>query len=60
MSKPANVFTLMVWQKAHEFVLKVYHYTESFPKAEGYGLTQFRRAAVSMILTTDYFLKGLK
>ena len=40
---------LLVWRKAHEFVLSVYKYTEAFPKAEMYGLTsQFRRAAVSV------------
>ena len=40
---------LIVWQKAHAFVLKVYSYSESFPKSELYGLTsQFRRAAVSI------------
>jgi four helix bundle protein len=46
----AKVFTdLIVWQKAHQFVLGIYKYTEIFPKAEIYGLTsQFRRAAVSI------------
>lgn len=40
---------LIVWQKAHEFVLSVYEYTSRFPKEELYGLTsQFRRAAVSI------------
>ena len=40
---------LIVWQKAHSFVLKVYSFSESFPKSELYGLTsQFRRAAVSI------------
>lgn len=40
---------LIVWQKAHSFVLKVYSFSESFPKSEFYGLTsQFRRAAVSI------------
>ncbi len=40
---------LIVWQRAHAFVLAVYKYTESFPKHELYGLTsQFRRAAVSI------------
>jgi four helix bundle protein len=45
-----KVFTdLIVWQKAHEFVLGVYKYTETFPKTEIYGLTsQFRRAAISI------------
>jgi four helix bundle protein len=40
---------LMVWRKAHEFVLAVYRLTESFPEREKYGLAhQMRRAAVSI------------
>ena len=40
---------LLVWQKAHEFVLEVYRYTESFPQREIYGLVQqMRKAAVSI------------
>jgi four helix bundle protein len=40
---------LIVWQKAHKFVLSAYRYTDSFPQKEIYGLTsQFRRAAVSI------------
>lgn len=40
---------LLVWKKAHEFVLLVYKETTTFPKDELYGLTsQFRRAAVSI------------
>lgn len=40
---------LVVWQKAHAFVLGVYEASKSFPKEELYGLTsQFRRAAVSV------------
>ncbi|RJP62135.1 MAG: four helix bundle protein [Ignavibacteriales bacterium] len=40
---------LIVWQKAHEFVLGVYKLTDSFPKSEIYCLTsQFRRAAISI------------
>ena len=40
---------LRVWQKAHEFVLAVYRYSESFPEREKYGLAhQLRRAAVSI------------
>jgi len=40
---------LLVWQKAHEFVLAVYRYTACFPKNETYSLSiQFRRAAVSI------------
>lgn len=40
---------LIVWQKAHSFVLNVYKFAQSFPKDEMYGLTsQFKRAAVSI------------
>jgi len=47
---PARSFRdLVVWQKAHAFVLAVYRYTESFPEREKYGLAhQLRRAAVSI------------
>lgn len=50
MRKPAKTFEdLIVWQKAHKFVLMVYKYTSNFPKSEIYGLTsQFRRASVSI------------
>lgn len=50
MRKPAKTFKeLIVWQKAHKFVLSTYKYTENFPKHELYGLSsQFRRAAVSI------------
>ncbi|MBL1213491.1 MAG: four helix bundle protein [Ignavibacteriae bacterium] len=46
----AKVFTdLIVWQKAHKFVLQVYKSTKEYPKEEIYGLTsRFRRAAVSI------------
>ena len=37
------------WQKAHEFVLTVYHVTSNFPSSEKFGLcSQFQRAAVSI------------
>lgn len=40
---------IMVWQKAHAFVLSVYRITKHFPDDERYGLTsQFRRAAISI------------
>jgi four helix bundle protein len=47
---PARTFRdLVVWKKAHEFVLTVYNYTAGFPKQETYGLSiQMRRAAVSI------------
>lgn len=50
MKAPAKCFQdLIVWQKAHEFVLGVYELTRTFPREELYGLTsQFRKAAVSV------------
>jgi len=50
ISKPARTFQdLLVWQKAHQFVLEVYALTAAFPKQETYGLSlQIRRAAVSI------------
>jgi four helix bundle protein len=40
---------LIVWQKAHQFVLKIYKFSSKFPKEENYGLTsQLRRAAISI------------
>jgi four helix bundle protein len=47
---PAKSFEqLIVWQKAHQFVLNAYRFTENFPRHEIYGLTsQLRLAAVSI------------
>jgi four helix bundle protein len=40
---------LIVWQKSHELVLKIYAITKDFPKDEQFGLTsQIRRAVVSI------------
>jgi len=40
---------LLVWQKAHQLVLKVYRITERFPTKEQYTLVnQMRRAAISI------------
>lgn len=48
--RPARSFRdLVVWRKAHEFVLAVYGFTAGLPKQETYGLSsQMRRAAVSI------------
>jgi len=50
ISKPARTFQdLLVWQKAHQFVLAVYVLTAGFPKQETYGLSlQMRRASLSI------------
>ena len=47
---PARTFRdLVAWQKAHQFVLSTYRYTEQFPRHELFGLrAQLRRAAVSI------------
>lgn len=48
-AKAKHFTDLVVWQKAHRFVLGAYHLTNQFPKDELFGLTsQFRRAAVSV------------
>ncbi len=40
---------LIVWQKAHAWVLQVYRMSETFPAKENYALTsQLRRAAMSV------------
>jgi four helix bundle protein len=48
--QPARNFQdLIVWQKAHQFVLSVYRLSKGFPREEVYGLTsQLRRAAISV------------
>ena len=50
MDKPARKFQdLIVWQKAHAFVLEIYRWTDQFPHHERFGLTsQLRRSAVSI------------
>jgi four helix bundle protein len=47
---PVKTFQdLIVWQKAHGFVLSAYRFSDGFPQKEFYGLTsQFRRAAISI------------
>ena len=47
---PAKRFEdLVMWQKSHALVLRVYHETASFPNHALYGLvSQMRRAAVSV------------
>jgi len=48
-SSARNFQDLVVWQKAHQFVLDIYRFTDKFPQKEIYGLTsQIRRSAVSI------------
>lgn len=49
MSPIKSYRDLQVWQRGVDIALLVYRLTESFPRAEIYGLTsQMRRAAVSI------------
>ena len=49
MEKTHSFRDLIVWQKAHQFVLAIYNVTKQFPKEEIFALTsQVRRAAVSI------------
>ena len=42
-------YKLIVWQKAHQLVLRIYKITEKFPSDEKFGLTsQIRRSALSV------------
>jgi four helix bundle protein len=47
---PARTFEdLIVWQKAHAWVLAIYRFSAGFPSKENFALTsQLRRAAVSV------------
>jgi four helix bundle protein len=61
--EPSKSFKdLIVWQKAHRFVLEAYRFTNRFPKEERYGLTsQFRDAAVSIAANiAEGFVKRTK
>jgi four helix bundle protein len=63
MVKTNHFEQLIVWQKAHQFVLNVYSITKQFPKEELFGLTsQFRRSAISIPanIAEGYSKKGAK
>ncbi|HSY02391.1 MAG TPA: four helix bundle protein [Acidobacteriaceae bacterium] len=49
-TKPVRGYRdLIVWQRAMELCVALYHLTQSFPREEIYGLTnQMRRASVSI------------
>lgn len=49
MEKTHSFRDLIVWLKAHQFVLAIYNSTKQFPREEIFALTsQIRRAAVSI------------
>jgi len=49
MEKAKSFRDLIVWQKAHAFVLEIYKMTEKLPASEKYGLvSQIRRSSVSI------------
>ena len=50
MFEPSKSFIdLIVWQKAHQFVLETYKVTRNFPVEERFALcSQFQRAAISI------------
>jgi four helix bundle protein len=63
MEKSRSFEDLIVWQKAHQFVLSVYKLTKILPKEELFGLTsQLRRASVSIAanIVEGYSKKGKK
>ena len=44
-----NFRNLRVWKVSHQLVIKIYSYTNKFPKAELYSLTsQIRRSSISI------------
>lgn len=48
----------LCWQKAHQFVLAVYNYSDYFPQKEESGLTvQFRLAAASVAMNVAEALR---
>jgi len=49
MMKAKKFEDLVVWQKAHQLVIKIYKLTKNYPKNEMLGLTsQLRRSAISV------------
>jgi four helix bundle protein len=48
-TKIKNFTDLLIWQRGHQIVLKIYKITKEFPSEEKFALTdQLRRAAVSI------------
>jgi len=49
---------VILWQKAHKFVLDIYKITKQFPREELYGISsQIRRSSVSIAAN---FVEGFK
>ena len=54
MNRPAEVFRdLIVWQKAHEFVLQTYKQTEQFPRHERYWHVSLLDRGYSPVQASD-------
>lgn len=63
MEKTKNFKELIVWQRAHQFVLRIYDLTKGFPREELFGLTsQLRRASISIVanIVEGYTKRGQK
>ena len=44
-----NFLNLEIWKRSHQFVLKIYNITKSFPREEVFGLSsQMRRSSSSI------------
>ena len=54
MRTPATRFEdLVMWQKAHQFVLAVYHFFRTIPRSETYGRSYQCRCAAVSVLNSD-------
>jgi four helix bundle protein len=63
MEKTTDFTELIVWQKAHQFVLETYSLTSRCPKEERFGITsQIRKASVSIAanIAEGYRKRGLR
>lgn len=63
MSKINTYRDLLVWQRAHELVMKTYKATKSYPDDEKYNIiSQMRRAVLSVALNIveGFRRKGVK
>ena len=63
MQPAKSFFDLIVWQKAHKYVLQIYEFTNGFPKTEIFGLSsQYRRSAISIAanIAEGFKKRGIK